>query len=249
MTIGEHLEELRRRLILGLVAVAVAFFACWFYREELLAIAKRPHATAMARLGILGESAELKVFTYLEAFYCFFKICGIAALLLGGPVLLWQMWRFVSAGLYEKERRLVRRIFPFSVGLFAAGALFGFYVLIPTALIYLAGIVPSSVGRSYRLTDYLTIVFFLTFALGLFFQLPLGMLVLSRVGLISAPAYRRQRKWFVLFAFVAAALATPGPDPVSQVLLAVPMVLLYELGILLAAVAGRRPAPDAPGAR
>ncbi len=239
MTIGEHLEELRRRLIVGLVAVVVAFGVSWAFKEELFWWVTGPHRVAMRRLAVQGPESRLAQLTYFEGFFTYCKVCLIAALLAGGPILLWQLWKFVSAGLYENERRHVTRWIPFSIALFAAGVLFGYFVLIPTGFTYLAGYLPEGVERSYRLEYYLNTFFVLTFALGAIFQLPVVMLVLSRIGLISPAGYRSKRKFFILFAFVAAAVATPGPDPYSQVFLAIPMIVLYELGILLAAAAYR----------
>jgi sec-independent protein translocase protein TatC len=239
MTIGEHLEELRRRLIVGLVALAVAFLVCWLFKEELFRLVTGPHRVAMARLGVQGPESRLAQLTYVEGFFSYCKVCLVASLVVGGPILLWQIWKFVSAGLYENERRHVTRWIPFSIVLFAAGVAFGYLLLIPTGLTYLAGVVPEGVERTFRLEPYLNLFLLLTFALGVIFQLPLFMLVLSRIGLFSPAGYRSKRKIFILLAFVGAAVATPGPDPVSQVLLAIPMIVLYEVGILLAAATYR----------
>ncbi|MGH7151273.1 MAG: twin-arginine translocase subunit TatC [Planctomycetota bacterium] len=239
MTIGEHLEELRRRLIVGLVAVAVAFAGCWVFKEDLFRLVTGPHRVAMRRLGVQGPESRLTQLTYVEGFFSYCKVCLVASLLVGGPFLLWQFWKFVSAGLYEHERRHVVRWVPSSIVLFAAGVAFGYFVLIPTGFTYLAGVELEGVELSIRLEGYLNIFLLLTFALGAIFQLPLLMLVLARIGLFTPAGYRSKRKLFILLAFVAAALVTPGPDPSAQVLLAIPMIGLYELGILFAAAAYR----------
>ncbi|HKB16875.1 MAG TPA: twin-arginine translocase subunit TatC, partial [Planctomycetota bacterium] len=103
MTIGEHLEELRRRLIVGLVALTAAFLVCWLFKEELFRVVTGPHRVAMQRLGVQGPESRLSQFTYIEGFFSYCKVCFIASLLLGGPIFLWQLWKFVAAGLYENE--------------------------------------------------------------------------------------------------------------------------------------------------
>ncbi len=239
MTIGEHLEELRRRLIVGLVALAVAFAACWLFKEELFRLVTGPHRDAMRRQGVVGPESRLAQLSYIEGFFSYCKVCLVSALLVGGPILLWQVWKFVSAGLYEHERRHVTRWIPLSIVLFVVGVVFGYLVLLPVTFTFLAGVELEGVGLSIRLEGYLNIFLLLTFALGAIFQLPLVMLVLSRIGLFTPAGYRSKRKIFILLAVVAAALATPGPDPSAQVILAIPMIALYELGILLAAAGYR----------
>jgi Tat protein translocase TatC len=247
MTIGEHLEELRRRLIRALLGLAVAFVLCWVFKGKILDVLLEPHRVAVRR--VLGETSDprLAIFTYLEAIWVYMKVCGVGALLLGGPILIGQVWGFVAAGLYPRERRAVTRHLPFAFALFLVGVAFGYFLLIPKGLEMLARFHDPDLMRiEFRLDSYLSLVFVLTFSLGIIFQLPLGMLILARIGVFSARDYRRKWPWFAVIGVVAAAILTPGPDPVSQLLLWIPMLGLYEFGILLAAAAYRARRVESP---
>jgi len=247
MTIGEHLEELRRRLIRSLIGLAVAFGLCWILRSQILDVLLEPHRIAVRR--VLGEESDprLAIFTYLEAIWVYMKVCGVGALLLGGPFLIGQVWGFIAAGLYSHERRAVIRFLPFCALLFLGGVAFGYFLLVPKGLEMLARFHDPGIMRiEFRLDPYLSLVFILTFSLGLIFQLPLGMLILARIGVFSARDYRRQWRWFAVISVVAAAVLTPGPDFVSQLLLWIPMLLLYVLGIFLAAAGFRARRVESP---
>lgn len=186
--------------------------------------------------GMLREPfrEQLQVIRYPESFLASVKISLIFGLIFSAPWVLWQLWLFVAEGLYEPERRAIRTFFPLSVGLFASGVLFGYFVMVPISLKFLGGWAPpEAVEANFTLEEYLNLFFIFTLALGVLFLLPVVMLVLDRVGILGLATYRRRRKYALLIIAVTAAVITPTGDPITLMLLAGPLYLLYELGIVL----------------
>lgn len=182
----------------------------------------------------------LQAIKYQEAFVSYLKACFVAALVLGSPWVILQLWVFVGAGLYPRERRYILIYLPFSFIAFAAGVVFGYLILIPTGLAYLATYAdPSLVSVQVTLGFYLSFFLLLTVALGFIFQLPLVMMFLARAGIFTPREYAKHRKYAILTAVIVGAILTP-PDPVTQILLASPVFVLYELGILLSRLTARK---------
>ncbi|MFQ5862331.1 MAG: twin-arginine translocase subunit TatC, partial [Candidatus Brocadiales bacterium] len=228
-TIGEHLEELRARIILCILCILACFIVCWIFKADILWIASRPHSLTMEKLGL---PITLKVLSYQEGFFAYIKLCLIGALFLAYPVIVYQAWSFVAVGLYAHERRYVKIFLPMSFVAFVAGALFGYFFLIPLCLYFLINILGPGIEPVITMSQYITLVFLLTLALGVVFQIPLVMLLLARVGVCRAEDYVTYRTYILLGVFIMAAIITP-PDPFSQMSTAIPMLGLYELGILL----------------
>jgi sec-independent protein translocase protein TatC len=179
-----------------------------------------------------------------EPFVFLLKLCFYAALVVGGPILLWQMWGFIAAGLYPRERGLVTRYFPFSVGAFAAGVAFGYFLVIPFGIYFLNLMIPIELVRpAITLDSYTGFLLTLCVAFGFVFQLPLLMTFLARVGLVTPAWMAQHRGHFVVVAFITAALLTPTPDAYTQCMMAVPLCLLYEIGLLTSRRAARRREP------
>lgn len=229
MSLGTHLEELRRRVVYSLITIVLCFVACWFFKVQILDMAKNPHKFAMVKAGL---STELQVLSYQEGFYAYMKLCFITSVFLAYPVVIYQIWQFVSVGLYKKERRYVLIFLPISYGAFIVGGLFGYFLLIPFGLQFLIGILGPGIQPIITMGQYISFVFMLTVALGLVFQLPLVMLLLSKIGFITPDKFISWRKYAILAIFIIAAIVTP-PDPFTQSMTAVPMIVLYELGILI----------------
>ena len=277
MTLGEHLEELRARLIRSALALLVAFAVAWGFHERLLSLVIAPYERAAAWLdedlaAIYAERVESgeawdEYFTGPDpatrelraekripelmrgdssstGFLVYMRVCLYFSLFVAGPVVLWQLWQFVAAGLYSHEKRVVHRYFPASVGLFLGGVLFGYAVMVPYALYFLARMSLTQIQYWETIDNYFTFLTGLTLALGAIFQLPLAMLVLSRIGLVEPAAYARYRNHMIVGALIVGAALTP-PDPFTQLLMAVPMIVLYELGHVLAKVAARRAREEA----
>jgi sec-independent protein translocase protein TatC len=274
MTLGEHLEELRRRLIRSLVVFVVAFVAAWFLRTQLTELIRWPfeamagrydrhveehyarkiedHPEQWSRYFTTADPAtrqllpSLKLDTRLlvtdvgEQFVFALNVSLAFALFLGSPFFLWQMWQFIAAGLYEREKRGVRRAFPFSVALFLAGVLFAFFTIVPMGMYFLQiTLDPEQANSSLRLGAYFGFVRTLCLAMGVVFQLPVLMVFAARYGLIEPRTFARYRGHWVVGALIVAAFLTPGPDFYSQLLMAAPMLVLYEIGILIGRVAAR----------
>lgn len=230
MTIGAHLEELRRRVVYSIIAIVFCFILCWFFKVEILEIAKKPHRFAMGKAGL---STELQVLSYQEGFYAYMKLCFITSMFMAYPFIIYQIWKFVSAGLYKKEKKYILQFLPVSYLAFVIGGIFGYFLLIPFGLQFLIGILGPGIQPIITMQQYVSFVFMLTVALGLVFQLPLLMMLLSKIGIISPDKFIAWRKYAILAIFIIAAVVTP-PDPFTQIMTAVPMIILYELGILIA---------------
>jgi len=252
MTFAEHLTELRSRLIKALLALAASVILCLVFMKEITTfIIQGPHERALAYLREdYGDELKFKLIaeSYQAPFIAYAKLSLIVALFLASPVIGYQGWRFIGAGLYPNERRWILFFAPFSLGLFVGGCVFGFLVMIPVALMFLAQISnPTVVEPLFSVSEYLSLVTLLTLVMGGVFQLPLLMIFFAKIGLASAKGYLRYWKFAVVAIFIVAAVLTP-PDPLSCILMAVPMLLLYFLGVGISALVTRpKPAP-APGA-
>jgi len=237
MTFIEHMEELRTRIIRSLIMVTVCLLVCFFFRKPVMEIIVQPHKDVMASLdmAVLLRSAGPTL-----SFLPYLKVAFIAAIFLASPYILYQMWSFIGAGLYAHEQRMVLFYLPFSIFLFIGGILFGYHVLIPKVLWFLAQHPsPTQVVPDYRIDDYLSFFLTLTFAVGAIFQLPIVMLGINRLGIIETRDMAARRRGIILGAFVVGALITP-PDVVSQVMLALPMLVLFEFGLILCRIIGKK---------
>ncbi|MDC3379409.1 twin-arginine translocase subunit TatC, partial [Planctomycetota bacterium] len=188
---------------------------------------------------------ELIQLRYQEGFLSFLKVSLVAALFLASPLVVFQLWSFVAAGLYPKERRYAYLFMPLSFGAFALGACFGYFILIPLGLRFLATYAPPDmVAGTFSLSDYLSLFIGLTLVVGAIFELPLVMTFLTMIGIVEPETFRTKRRYWILSAFVMGAILTP-PDPVTQTLMAFPLLGLYEIGIVMSmAVMRRRKAED-----
>jgi sec-independent protein translocase protein TatC len=170
----------------------------------------------------------------LETITIFFMVCMVAGLVVASPWVFYQLWAFVAAGLYRHERHYVQKFLPFSLGLFLFGVFLCFFGVLPVTLSFLLEFnVWLGIAPTLRLSDWMSFATILPLVFGLCFQTPLVMLFLERVGIFTVADYRAKRKMAILVMVIAAAILTPGPDVFSQCMLAVPMIALYELGIVL----------------
>lgn len=183
-------------------------------------------------LRMRGDERKIRSIKPTAVFIAYLKTSLIAAIFLASPIILYQIWMFIAAGLYSVERRYVLTFLPLSVLLFLMGILFGYFVLVPIGLAFLAGYAGADVLNSFTLDNYLSLFITLTLLLGLVFELPLGMIFACRIGVVSPDDFARYRRYSLLFAVTASALLTP-PDPATQLLMAGPLVILYEMGIWL----------------
>jgi sec-independent protein translocase protein TatC len=236
MSLGDHLEELRVRMILAIVGLVAGGAICLIFGSRIIAFMERPYTA------VIGQENRLQALAPIDGFVTYLKIGLISGLILSSPWVFHQLWMFVAAGLYPHEKRYVYLVAPFSAALFVTGALFFMLAIAPAALRFLIGFNKNVLGVSSNFTfkDYVSFVSTLMLVFGLAFQTPLAVFFLTRTGIVSIQTMRESRKYFLVLAFVVGAVATPGPDPFSQIALAIPMYLLFELGMLLSYLAGRK---------
>ncbi len=231
-----HLEELRSRLIAAFIAVAVGFFICYFFKEKLFWVLVRP------LIQVMGEGDTL-IFTNLpEAFFTFLKVAFLAGILLASPVIFYQFWMFVAPGLYRKEKRVLIPIVILSTFFFVGGALFGYFVVFPYGFKFFLGFAGDFIKPMPSMKEYLSFSTKLLLAFGVVFELPLVITFLARLGVVTVPFLKKNRKYALLLFFVGSAILTP-PDVVTQVMMAMPLMLLYEVSIVGARIFGRK-SPD-----
>jgi Tat protein translocase TatC len=245
MTFGEHIEELRGRLLKSVVFLMIATIASLFFYDQLVWFITRPHVSAMEHLraemerkGIKTNELEYKLITggYAAPVIATMKLGFIIALFVSSPFIGYQIWAFISAGLYKHERKYVVMFAPISYGLFALGCAFGYGFLVRFCLLGLArtGMADGRVlSPQYVFSDYLNLVTTLTIILGAVFQLPLVMVFFSKIGLIEPPTYNKYQRLAILCNLIASAFIAP-PDVVSMCVVAVPMIVLYEIGVVCA---------------
>ncbi len=233
MTLMEHLAELRTRLVRSFIAIGLAFLVCYTFAEQLFAELCKPLINA------LPEGSKL-IFTALpEAFFVYVQVGLLAALFVASPFIFYQIWSFVAPGLYEDEKKYMIPMAVISAGFFIAGASFCFFMVFPYAFTFFVGFASEDIAAMPSLSEYLSFAMKLLIAFGLIFEMPLFTFFLARMGVVTAELMRSARKYAVLCTFIIAAILTP-PDVISQLLMAFPMMLLYEMSIGVAALFGRK---------
>jgi sec-independent protein translocase protein TatC len=232
MTVVEHLDELRRRLIISVAAVGLASVVGFVFYRPILDFLQEPYREAVESLPNTITS-DLIVTTPTEPFLAFIKIGLFSGLLIALPVILYQVWRFITPGLTQRERRYAIPFVLSSLVLFAAGTVFAFMVL-PRGLSFLFSFGGDNLVPLLTIDRYLSFLFFLILAFGLSFELPLVLLFLTGVRVISSSQMRRWRRYAALGTAIFAAVATPTADPYTMLLMWIPLYLLYEGAILIA---------------
>jgi sec-independent protein translocase protein TatC len=229
-----HLEELRKRLIICFIAIGIGFFAAYGFKEELFKLLMRPLIAAMS-------PGEKLIFTGIaEAFFCYLKVAFLAGILLAVPVIMYELWLFIAPGLHTHERRFLAPVVILSSFFFMGGALFWYFVVFPYAFKYLMSFASDYVKPLPDMKEYLSLASMLLLAFGLIFELPLFLTMLARIGIVSVSFLKKNRKYAFLLSFVVAAILTPTPDIVNQLLMAGPLMVLYEISILGARLFGKK---------
>ena len=202
-----------------------------------------PHHQVVEWLRAEKFTMELKLMsmTYVTPFMAYLKLAFIASIFFSSPFIAYQMWKFIGAGLYHKEKRFIFTYGPFSFLLFLGGCAFGYLFVLPYGLYYLAKYAdPKIIMPQYTLSDYLSLVMWLTIVMGIVFQLPLIMAFFAKIGLVTAKSYISWWKFAVVAIFVVSAVLTPGPDVFSQLAMGIPLCLLYGLGIILSVIVAKK---------
>lgn len=290
MTIGEHIEELRKRVLYTLYFFGGVFFLTFLFHREVREVAVKPYQDAVRHAKVVlaakrlekGEAAVPRrrfvvmggpsfvrpadaasqpgvvllpwvvygvvvddrdeglderpvVLSPQELVFQDIKLAALMALLLSAPMLIYQLWAFVRAGLYESEQRAIAPYLPLAIALFMAGAAFGYFFMVPVILnALLTWGTPSEVVIATRLQEYLSLFYTFTFSLGFIFEIPVVMMMSARIGIVSAKAFLRGWRYAVLAGVVIGAVLNPAPDMLTQILFAAPIVGLYFLGVAFA---------------
>jgi sec-independent protein translocase protein TatC len=233
MSFLDHLEELRKRLLISLIAVAVGFLVCWAFAEPIFGKLQEP-LTAFLPKG------DKLAFTRLTApFFLYMKVAFFAGLFVAAPVVLLQVWLFIAPGLYKREKRLAAPFIIFGSLFFILGGYFGYRFLLPATCSFFV-----ETGKQFKqmvtVDDYFSFASTIILATGLVFETPILIFFLARLGIVT-PAFLMQKfKYAIVLSFVVAAIVTPTPDMVTQAALAVPMIVLYLIGVGVAYLFGKR---------
>jgi sec-independent protein translocase protein TatC len=227
MSLTEHLIELRKRLTRSLIALGIGFGACYYYKDFIFDIITRPLTQ------VLPKSSYLIYTGLTEAFFTYMKVAFFAALIITSPFILYQIWKFIAPGLLPKEKKYVVPFVVSSTFLFISGVLFGYFIALPPAFKFFVSFNSQYLQAMLSFKDYLSL--FVTFLLGfgISFELPIFMFFLAKLGIVNAAMLSKQRRYAILIIFIIAAILTPSPDALSQILMAIPLMFLYEVSIFV----------------
>jgi len=229
-----HFIELRSRLIKSIIFIFVIFIASYFYAEQIYSFLVEPYANAVKN----KEIPRRLIFTALhETFITYLKVAFFAAIFLGSPVLLIQIYQFIAPGLYKNEKKALLPYLISTPILFLMGGLLVYYLIMPLAIKFFLSFETMGSSSSLpiqleaKVNEYLSLIMRLIFAFGISFQLPILLNLLARIGVVNSNYLKKTRRYIIVIIFAAAAILTP-PDPITQVGLAIPLLLLYELSII-----------------
>ncbi len=240
MPFWSHLEELRKRIIRSLLWIAAGFGGCFYYSESILRVlmwpmnAKLVIETSFPFVSALPNKVQQKLHytTLIEPFWTHLKIALISGIVLVFPMLMYQVWKFIGPGLLAKERRFAGAFVFFSTGFFVVGMVFCYVLLLPFAIPFLLEYKTADLIAIIKIGDYIDFVLKFLLACGLVFELPLIIVLLSRIGIVTPDGLAKYRKYALLGSFILGAILTPTPDVFNQTILSIPIYLLYEFGIL-----------------
>ena len=234
MSLTEHLVELRKRLTNSLIALGIGFGVCYYYKDWIFDIVTRPLTQ------VLPKNSYLVYTGLTEAFFTYMKVAFFASLIITSPFILYQIWKFIAPGLLPKEKKYVVPFVISSTFLFISGVLFGYFVALPPAFKFFVSFNNQYLQAMLSFKDYLSL--FVTFLLGfgVSFELPIFMFFLAKLGIVNAKMLSKQRRYAILVIFVVAAILTPSPDALSQVLMAIPLMFLYEVSIFVVKFAEKK---------
>ncbi len=242
MPFTEHLSDLRKRIIISLIALLIAFIASFTYSEELFKILTLPLRSELSFsmkypfISFIPSSIKNPSLVFLapaEAFWMHLKVSLVAGLIISLPVILHQLWKFVSPGLLPKEKKYIAPFVVIATSLFLSGAAFCFLFVLPFAMGFLLTYKTGYMTPMLSVGNYVDFCLKFILAFGAIFELPIVIVFLTRMGIVTPKALARNRKYAILLAFIIAAILTPTPDAFNQTLMAVPIIVLYEAGILV----------------
>ncbi|MHC4757718.1 MAG: twin-arginine translocase subunit TatC [Planctomycetota bacterium] len=237
MTLGGHIEDFRKRLIYILLGIAVGIIICLFFGNKLIFFTREPYVSVMIKQGL---EPRLQTLAPSDGFITYIKISILAGFTLASPWVFYHLWRFVAAGLYVSEKRVVGFAVPISTLLFVSGVVFFIIVVAPFTLRFFIIFNKKMLGvdSAFTFEKYISFIINMMLVFGFAFQTPTAIFFLNKIGVVSLEKLSKSRKYVLFAIFIIASITTP-PDVVSQLTLAVPLYLLFELGILLSYFANR----------
>ena len=238
----DHLTELRSRLVRSIIYIFIFFVICYTFAENIYNFLVQPYADAVKD----DEQNRRLIFTALhETFITYLKVAFFAAIFVGSPVLLTQIWKFIAPGLYKNEKKALLPYLVATPTLFLLGGMLVYYLVMPLAIKFFLSFETSAqlntlpIQLEAKVNEYLSLIMRLIFAFGVSFQLPVLLSLLARVGFIDSEYLKKRRKYVVVIIFIVAAILTP-PDPITQIGLGIPLLILYELSILSVKIVERK---------
>jgi len=247
MPLIEHLAELRKRLIISISAVGIGFVISFYFSKSIFDYLTKPLSSEIAFrpefpfIFFIEKSRPSLVFLApTEALWMYLKISLIAGLFLALPIVFYQLWKFVAPGLLPKERHYALPFVILSTTFFFIGAIFCFYLTLPFAIRFLLSYGTEQLRPMISVGNYIDFCLKFLLAFGLIFEIPVAIILLSRIGLITPDFLARNRKYAILLAFIISAILTPTPDIFNMTLMAVPIILLYEAGIISARIFAKK---------
>lgn len=234
MSLTDHLVELRKRLVRCVIILFIGFGACYYYKDFIFDIVTRP------LVHVLPKNSYLIYTGLTEAFFVYMKLAFFASLIITCPFIIYQIWKFISPALHSTEKKYVLPFVLFSTLLFISGVLFGYFIALPPAFEFFVSFNNQYLQSMISFSDYISL--FVTFLLGfgLSFELPVFMFFLAKLGIVNSQMLSKQRKYAILVIFIVAAILTPSPDALSQILMAIPLMFLYEVSIFITKFAGKK---------
>ena len=238
VSLVSHLTELRSRLINSFIILFIFFIICYFFSQQIYSFLVEPYAKAVQN----DELNRRLIFTALqETFLTYLKVSFFAAFFISSPIILIQIWKFIAPGLYENEKKAIMPYLIATPILFLLGGMLVYYLIMPLAIKFFLSFESSGISTNLpiqleaKVNEYLSLVMKLIFAFGISFQLPVVLSLLARVGIVDSQFLKKRRKYAIVIAFLVAAILTP-PDLISQIGLGIPIIILFEISIVLAKI-------------
>lgn len=229
-----HLEELKKRLVRSLMAIGIGFGVCYYFKDGLFKIMTKPLMDVMPKNSYM-------IYTSLpEAFFTYMKIAFFASLFLTAPFTLYQIWKFISPGLFPREKKYVVPFVLTSTLLFIGGIVFAYFLALPPAFGFFVEFSSDTLRPMFTMREYLSFALKLLLAFGVSFELPVFIFFMTKLGIVNSLMLSKHRRYAILIIFIVAAILTPSPDAFTQCIMAIPLMVLYELSIFVAKFAEKK---------
>jgi sec-independent protein translocase protein TatC len=240
MSFLDHLEELRWRIVKAVAGILIGSILCWIFIDQIInSVLLRPIIALNATLGPGQQPIRLQNLKPFGQVFLYMEVAFVGGLIASVPNILYQIWAFIAPGLMPKERRYIRWIVFFTSFCFLAGIAFAYFVMLPSALTFFAAFGTAAIENNIAIDEYMSFIISVMLGAGVVFELPMVAWFLTKLGLLTPAFMRKYRRHAIVGILILAAILTPGTDPVSQILLTIPLVFLYEISIGVSAFALR----------